>query len=513
MTTSAISELGKLPFEGVSPVGSDVRGEPGFDLLETELSKLSSPVHSASIDWNKIARLSAELLSNKGKDLMVACYLTGALFETRSLGGMADGLQVVADLLETYWDTMYPPVKRLRGRRNAVQWLVDRVQQRSTEAVWTNLPPQELALVERMLACLQTIEKVLLDKDSEAPSVRSLLTIVRALPIIAEKAAARPAAAPAASASAKAPADAASTAALESSEDAKQALSEVCTRLEPIAQWLLSADLSDALPYRLNRLAAWTSINTLPPVVAGQTPITGPVSQVVDVLEKLKTSQSDEDLVNFAEAQLAMFPLWLDLNHVCSSALERMGNHFDAARIEVCGETARLVARLPGLEKLVFASGMPFADSDTLAWLAGLAAAQGGSDEPGTPRNRDAIAIAVSNARTLAASHDLVSAVDCLQQQLALGNAPRDDLILRIRLCDMLLTERPGAALEAFATTLVDRIEHHHLTEWDPALALDGLQVAYRVMTRNEDNKPAADTLLKRVVALDPLAAVKLVTS
>ena len=508
MTTFAISELGKLAFESASPAGNEVRGEPAFDQLEAELSKLSSPVHSASIDWNKITRLSAELLSTKGKDLMVACYLAGGLFETRSLLGMADGLRVIADLLETYWDTLYPPLKRIRGRRNAVQWLVDRMQQRSTEAAWTELPPQEVALIERLLASLQTMEAVLTDKDSEAPSVRSLITIVKALPTIAQEAPARKTAAPA---SAKAPAEATVTTVLESSDDAGQALGEVCARLEPIAQWLLSADIADPLPYRLNRLAAWTSINTLPPVVSGQTPVPGPVLQVMDALGKLKTSQADEDMVAFAEAQLAAFPFWLDLNCVCAAALERMGSRFDAARREVCGETARLVARLPGIEKLMFASNVPFADSDTLAWLEGLAAAQGEA-EAGAPRGRDVIAVALGNARTLAASHDLVGAVDCLQQQIALVNAPKDDLFLRIRLCELLLTERPGAALEAFAQALVDRIERHHLVEWEPALALDALQVAYRVMTRNEDNKAAADGLLKRVVALDALAAVKLVT-
>jgi type VI secretion system protein ImpC len=63
MTTSAISELGKLPFEGASPAGNEVRGEQ----IEAELSKLSNPVHTASIDWNKITRLSA-LTMRKNSD-------------------------------------------------------------------------------------------------------------------------------------------------------------------------------------------------------------------------------------------------------------------------------------------------------------------------------------------------------------------------------------------------------------------------------------------------------------
>ena len=509
MTTSAISELGKLPFEGASPAGNEVRGEPTFDQLEVELSKLSSPVHTASIDWNKITRLSAELLSTKGKDLMVACYLTGGLFETRSLAGMADGLQVIADMLETYWETLYPPLKRIRGRRNAVQWLLDRIQQRATEAAWTNLPPQELALVARLQGSLKTIDAVLMDKDSEAPSVRALLTLVKSLPTIAEEAPAPTR--QAAPVSVKPPAEDTPTLVLDSGEKAEQALGEVCSRLEPIAQWLLNEDLANPLPYRLDRLAAWTALNVLPPVVSGQTPVPGPGLHLVNALEKLKSSQTDQALVCFAEEQLAAFPFWLDLNCVCAAALERMGSRFDAARHEVCGETARLVGRLKGIEKLVFAAGVPFADSETIAWLASLATAQNSSSEAGVPRDPGVIAIALGKARTLAASHDLTGAVDCLQQQLALNNAPKDDFLLRIRLCELLLTERPDAALEAFALSLVDSIDRHQLADWEPALALDGLQVAYKIMTRHEDNKIAADGLLERVLSLDAVAAVKLV--
>ncbi len=510
MTVFAISELGKRPIEGVSPAGHDVRGSPAFDLLAVELSKLSSPVHSASIDWSKITRLCADLLSTEGKDLMVACYLTGAMFETRSLAGMADGLQVIADLLETYWDTFYPPLNRMRGRRNAVQWLVDRIQQRATGPAWANLPTPEPMLVKRLQASLQIIDAVLMDKDSEAPSVRALLNMVKALPSTAEAAPAPTYSA--APASVSAPAEVTSTLVLNSGETAWQALSAVCAGLEPIAQWLLNAELADPLPYRLTRLAAWTGLNALPPMVSGHTPVPGPVSQVMDSLDTLKTRQADENLIYFAEAQLGTFPFWLDLNRVCATALERMGSRFDAARREVCGETARLVARLPGIEQLVFAAGVPFADNETITWLASLAAPQDTGCEASTPHDCEMIAAALGNSRALAASHDLKGAVDCLQQQLAFNNAPRDDLFLKIRLCELLLAERPGAALEAFALSLIDIIDRHQLADWEPVLALDGLQVAYKVMTRNEDNKVAADSLLKRVVSLDTVAAVKLVT-
>lgn len=514
MTTDLITELGKQAIAGPQPAGEEVREDPAFELLEAELAKLSSPVHSMTMDWNKVNQWSTELLSTKGKDLLVACYLAGGLLETRGLYGLADGLKVLADMLQTYWDTLYPGLKRMRGRRNALQWLVDRVQQRATETDWGALPPQEAELVARLAASLKAMDAVLAEKDSEAPSIRALQNLVGALTVVEEKA--EPAPPPAASAAAPAPPAGAppATLLLDSADNVERALEEACSRLGSLAEWFLANDSSNPLSYRLNRTAAWSTLEALPPADGGQTRIAPPISQLTDALARLKDSQSDAELVAFAEAQLAAFPFWLDLNGVCAAALGRMGSGFAAARQEVCNETARLLARLPGLEKLAFSSGMPFAASDTLDWLAtllpGITATASGPATGG--RASDAVTAAIGNARALAANDDLASAAACLQEQLALQPSPRDQLLLQIRLCELLLQHRPGAALSAFAQAVVQAIDRHQLGSWDPAMALDGLQVAYGVMARNEEDRAAADTLLARIVALDAATAVKLVT-
>ncbi|MES2509496.1 MAG: type VI secretion system protein TssA [Pseudomonadota bacterium] len=523
MSTVDISDLGKRPIEGGdTPAGSDVRDEPAFEKLEAEIAKLTSAINSPLVDWKVINQLCTELLSDKGKDLLVACYLAAGLLETRSLAGLSDGLKVIADMLETYWDTMYPSVKRMRGRRNALQWLIDRVQQRATETGWTELPPIEAGIPDALQGSLAAIDAVLVDKDSDAPSIRSLITLVRSVPVVEEAPAPLPAAEPlpaggTVAGNSPSPALAASTvaaAAPDSGEQAEQALDDLCARLAPIGEWLLNADLTNPLPYRLDRLAAWTPINTLPGADAGgETHIPGPISQVVDALEKLKVTQADADLVRLAETQLAAFPFWLDLNCICATALQRLGSAYEAAHREVCGETARLVARLSGIEKLAFAGGMPFANGDTLAWLGSLASASGNAQPSASAAERNAaIAVAVGNARAMAATDDLVGAVNALQQQLLATDHPKDRLYLQIRLCELLLLQRPGAALDAFALSIVDTIDKHLLTAWEPVLALDGLQVAYKVMTRNDEGKAVADGLLQRVVALDSAAAVKLVT-
>lgn len=511
MTTDLITELGQQPIAGAQPAGNEVREEPVFELLEAEVAKLASPVHSATMDWNKVTLWSGELLSTKGKDLLVACYLTGGLLETRGLYGLADGFKVLADMLQTYWDTLYPTLKRMRGRRNAMQWLIDRVQQRAAETDWGALPPQEAELVARLVASLAAIDAVLAEKDSEAPSIRALQNLVNGLTVIEDKPdTPEPAAIAAAPAAGNAPPPA--TLLLDSADNVERALEEACSRLGSLAEWFLANDSTNPLSYRLNRTAAWSTLEAVPPADGGQTRIAPPISQLTDALSRLKDSQSDAELVAFAEAQLATFPFWLDLNGICAAALERMGSGFAAARQEVCNETARLLARLPGLEKLSFSSGMPFADGDTLDWLATLAPGAAPGDAPPAGRGRDVVSAAIGNARALAANDDLANAVASLQEQLAQQPPARDRLLLQIRLCELLLQHRPGAALKAFAQAVVEAIDRHQLGVWDPAMALDGLQVAYGVMARNEEDRAAADALLARIVALDAAAAVKLVT-
>jgi type VI secretion system protein VasJ len=513
MANTSITELGKQAIAGPLPAGNEVREEPDFEALESEIGKLSSPVHSSTLDWGKVTQLSAELLTNKGKDMLVASYLTGGLLETRGLAGLADGLQVLADLLENYWDTLFPALKRMRGRRNALQWLIDRIQQRAVESDWASMAPQPEELLTALVTHLQSIDKVLLDKDSEAPSVRSILAMIKAIPAI-DTTRTEAAADTGKTTDSSATAVAAVDTKLESSAHCERALDEACAQLGRIAEWYLNNETSNPVAYRLDRLAAWTSLSMLPPADKGQTKIPPPLSQIVDVLERLKSSQSDAELVQFAEAQLAAFPFWLDLNYICAQSLGRMGADFAAAQAEVCAETARLITRLPGLSDLSFDGGMPFADGDTQNWLGTLASSQAksasGNANRGSARESESVLAAIGNARALAASDDLIGAADCLQQQLALNPPERDQFVIRIRLCEMLLVHRPRALLKGFAQSLLATIDRHDLGSWDPALALDGLKVAYDVMSRDDEDKETVNALLTRMAALDAGMAVKL---
>ncbi len=501
------STLGKLPVSDAQPAGNDVRSDDDYDMLQAEIGKMSNPVTSGTLDWQQVATLAGSILSAKSKDMLVACYLAGALLQQRGLPGLADGLRVVSDMLATYWDTLYPPLARLRGRRNALQWLIERVAAHAEERDWSSLPPQEPELIDGLRECMQAIDAITGEKDGEAPSMRPLLALLGNIPVKEPPAAAAPAGD---STGGKAPVSSADAAPpdvpIDSAESAEQAAALALSRLADIAAWFNDAGSNAPLAFRLNRVAAWGGIDALPPVREGQTVLPAPIQQVQDALRSLENTRADEELIRFAETQLPNFPFWLDLNRVAAQALGRLGAEHEAARREVCGQTAALMARLPDLAQLAFADGTPFADGDTRMWLQSLG---GGASAASAA---DPLAGAIGAARARAADGDLAGAAGSLQQAIAQAAAPADRLRLRTLLCELLFAERPGANLDAFAQAILADIEGHDLAAWDPPLALAGLAAAYPILARDEAGKPRADALLARIAALDAQVAVKLVT-
>ena len=120
--------LGKDPIQPDQPTGSDVRYEPEFEELQAEIDKLSSPSSSGGIEWKKVNTLSALILAEKSKDLLVASYMAVSQVHTHQLDGLAIGLTVMHDMVEAYWDNLFPPKKRMRGRLGAIEWWIEKTE-------------------------------------------------------------------------------------------------------------------------------------------------------------------------------------------------------------------------------------------------------------------------------------------------------------------------------------------------------------------------------------------------
>ena len=98
-----------LEYSSVAELDRFAAGTPGtIDPSTQELVGAEEP------NWRKVAEQATELLG-KTKDLRVAAWLTRAELANRGLPGLADGLKLIATLLETFWESMYPMLDRDEG--------------------------------------------------------------------------------------------------------------------------------------------------------------------------------------------------------------------------------------------------------------------------------------------------------------------------------------------------------------------------------------------------------------
>jgi type VI secretion system protein VasJ len=111
--------LGREPIRGEHPTGTDIRYDPAFEELQVEVSKFSSPSGISNVNWTIIIKLASEILAEKSKDLLVTSYLAVALIYNRQIEGFAIGLRVYQELLENFWDDLYPEKNRMRARSGA----------------------------------------------------------------------------------------------------------------------------------------------------------------------------------------------------------------------------------------------------------------------------------------------------------------------------------------------------------------------------------------------------------
>ncbi|HEY3587317.1 MAG TPA: type VI secretion system ImpA family N-terminal domain-containing protein, partial [Myxococcaceae bacterium] len=115
------------PISAATPSGSSARYDPEYERILLEVGKLEAPT-GGTVDWLQVATLGKKLLSTKSKDMLLAAYTGFALFAPKkSLSGLLEGMVLVSELTDRFWDSLFPDGKRQKARANAVGWFVQRV--------------------------------------------------------------------------------------------------------------------------------------------------------------------------------------------------------------------------------------------------------------------------------------------------------------------------------------------------------------------------------------------------
>ncbi len=103
------------PVTAEQPTGDDPGYDDDFQLMREEVNKLSG----ANTDL--ICQLAEKLLTTVTQDIRVASYYAWARLHRDGEAGLADGLELLAGLMQRFGVSLHP--QRDRSRRAALDWL------------------------------------------------------------------------------------------------------------------------------------------------------------------------------------------------------------------------------------------------------------------------------------------------------------------------------------------------------------------------------------------------------
>lgn len=108
------------PISAEQPSGADLRGDSsptsdyyairdarkGASDIERRMDKGEEP--SEPPDWRPVVEKATRVLQEKTKDLELTAYLIEALVRTRGFPGLRDGFRLARELVEHFWEGLYP---------------------------------------------------------------------------------------------------------------------------------------------------------------------------------------------------------------------------------------------------------------------------------------------------------------------------------------------------------------------------------------------------------------------
>ena len=541
------------PIAGADPAGSDAFASEEYQGLLAEVDKLQSPSGNA-VEWPRVITLGELVLTRQCKDLRVACHLALARYHTERFAGLTLGLTLVAELSDAFWETMQPPVARVRGRLGALRGLLDQLEPELTSQTPR---PGEGPQIERLKAATLRLQTVLRARLAEqAPPLRLLIQTIDQLAMTVAATAppplpvpeARPApeakptpppaapspppappppviaaspapasppsasAAPASAAPVQAPAPVAAAPSGDVSNTAAidRYLRGVGEELVKLGNALRRARAVDPLAYRLLRAGLWIYIAAAPPTQPdGNTMIPGLGENDRARLEAMRSNGRWAELLETSESLLPMARFALDLHRYSGEALHHLGVAHEPALLAVKAELGALLRRLPRVLALKDKEGTPLANDATRAWIEREVLPSGAAAPPAAAPSQSAAAspgVEVIQLKALLAANRREEALRLGAAQVQQATSGRERFLRRLELAEACAEAREAVVARTVFAGLVGELESLRLETWEPALAVRCLEGLARSIPKGQE-KPLLDALLVRLACLDPRAA------
>lgn len=341
------------PLPGEHDVGRDPGYEDAFFALKDESSRLSG------IDDTLIVRSCEQLLKETGKDLRVAGYFAGARLRQDGPGGFADGLELVAALIERFGESVLPA--RAEAKKGALEMLATTRMVELLESRGEPASADPGHALERSLAALNVlVTQTATWAEAARPNLQPLISRFE------RRGEPSGVATDALAAMSSPVAGGASSGAIASTRD-------LLDQARTMASWLRDQEQGYLPSVRLVRCIRWDTVHEVPPAdAASQTRLAAPRPELRAQMKRLVLQKQWHELLERVEGAFmeGVSHLWLDLQYFQHVALDHVGAPYSAWRELLRTDFALFLERLPGIERLAFNDGTPFADDATLEWIA-----------------------------------------------------------------------------------------------------------------------------------------------
>lgn len=493
------------PVSEQSPAGEDPAYNDDFQYMREELNKLSGA------DPGQVAALAEKLFRQTCKDLRVATYYIWARLQADGETGLADGLNLLAALLDRYPDEVLPA--RANSRKAALEWL--------TTAKVLDALAQFPAVVkdeaERTVAALVWLEQgIQAWPPAQRPELGALYSALSTRlaqsggvnAVVPQNSTVQESAAPGAPAP------------LSSPRSGRDLLDSGRT----LAEWLREQPDGWLSAHRLLRSLRWDTLHETPPHDArNHTLLSPPRGMLATQLKRLHVQQRWSELLEQVEQAFAegVNHFWLDLHWYLHQALSKLPEPQRGWAEIIKRDLGMFLERLPALETLRWNDGEPFADDTTQEWIAReVSGNQPQNWLPATPAStaaEDDILALEGEALTQADSKGVEEALVWLAQRTGAQSGRQRWLI---RLLMARVAEQYGKSdLALHLLGELDAIgERQALSDWEPDLHFEIKARLLKLLRlraqRNDADRPALavrmDALLAALVAIDPVRAAVL---
>ncbi len=494
------------PVSDTRPAGDDPGYDDDFQRIREEVNKLSG------IDTGLICTLAEKLLTTTAKDIRVATYYCWARLHQDGEAGFAEGLELLAGLLQRYGAQLHP--QRDRSRKAALEWLAGT---RILDSL--SLYPEVVREDAQRTAGALLLIHDSLETGPEA-SRPELNVLYSALCSRLAKAG---------GVDAMMPQNAGSQTRVQPSSHETEPDAPVLNRITSGQDLLaqartLSSYLRDQpdgwfAAHRLMKNLRHDTLKAIPaPDSEGKTRIEPPRADQRAMLKRLYLQQSWSEILERADSAFSRGAnhLWLDLQWYIHEALVKSGQ--DVLADIVVADLRGLLNRLNGLETLAFSDGSPFADDVTLNWIS----QQVSDDMPGWGKEPAATVSITENdilalepeALEKADSEGLDAALQWLQTRPG-AESIKDKWLLRLLMARVAEQKGKNELALHLLSELDNRAESITLTQWTPELIFEVKSRRFRLLrmkaARSETDKtrlqPEMDALLGEMISLDPVSS------